>query len=62
MRPEVNCFFSVPFKGACFSELRERLPRRWRSVSYPGVACVKEQAGMFNATFASEGPRPISAG
>ena len=22
---------------------------RWRSMSYPGVTCVGEQAGMFNA-------------
>ena len=27
----------------CFSRVR------WRSVSYPGVTCVEEQAGMFNA-------------
>ena len=60
MRPEVNCFLSAPCKGACFSKLRERAAVlrqalcvckcfarvRWRSVSYPGVNFVGEQAEL----------------
>jgi len=34
---------------------------RSRSVSYPGVICVEEQAGMFNATCVLECSRPIRA-
>ena len=62
LRPAVNCALSAPCKGACFSELQERLPCSCRRCMCKSPSLVSEdarchipallrgeQSGMFNA-------------